>query len=165
VKLDGQPVTASGSTTVSPNDSTKYRLVAIGPGGEHDFEAAVIVNIPAPKPKVEGPSLSEQDKNGIRDLLQRYAQSFEHKDAKAVQDLWPAIPKEKLKVIKDSYKVNTRIAFSDFQYILDPDRRVRVLCTLSVTNQIKAAPPKPNFTILVNQRAGRWVIDFVPTND
>jgi serine/threonine-protein kinase len=166
VQLDGRPVKSSGSTTVTPTDSTTYRLVATGPGvPERDFEKAISVNLPAPKPKEEVPSLSEQDKNGIRDLLQRYAQSFERKDAKTVQDLWPAIPKEKLKMIKDSYKVNTRMTFSDFQYISDPDRRVRVLCTLSVSNQIKAVPPKANFTILVNQKAGRWIIDFVPLND
>jgi len=160
VKLEGRPVNSSGSLTVSPSDSTTYHLVATGPGVERDFATAISVDVPAPKP-----TISEQDQSAIRNLLQRYAQSFERKDAKTVQELWPTIPKEKLKVIKDSYKVNTKLTFSDFQYILDPDRRVRVLCTLAVSNQIKTPPPKPNFSILVNQKAGRWVIDFVPPND
>jgi hypothetical protein len=164
VKLDGQPVNSSGSETVSPVDSTTYRLVAVGPGGaEHDFAAAISVNLPASKPTLA--TVSEQDQSAIRDLLQRYALTFERKDAKAVQELWPSIPKERLNFIKKSYAVNTKLAYSNYQYILDPDRRVRVLCTQSVSNQITTLPPKSNFSILVSQKGGHWVIDFIPPND
>jgi len=78
-----------------------------------------------------------------------------------LQDLWPGIPKEKLKVVKESYKVNARVAFSDFRYIHDPDGRVRVLCTQTDSTQLKGPTAKP-FTVLVNQKAGRWVIDYIP---
>lgn len=162
IKLDGQTVNASGSETVVPTDSTIYRLVATGPGGaEHDFAAAIGVNLP--KTKVE--AVSPQDQSAIRDLLQRYALTFERKDAKSVQELWPSIPKERLNFIKKSYAVNTKLSYSDFQYIVDPDRRVRVLCTQSVSNQIATLPPRTNFSILVSQKAGHWVIDFIPLND
>jgi hypothetical protein len=164
VTLDGAAVNPSGFKTVAPADSYTYHLVAIGPGGEHDFDAAIVVNIPSTKPKQDS-SVSEQDKSDIRDLFQKYSLSYEHKDAKAVQDLWPGIPKEKLKVIKESYKLNTKVTFSDFQYILDPDGRVRVLCTQTTSNQLKSPSTKPNFTVLVNRKAGHWVIDFVPMND
>jgi serine/threonine-protein kinase len=161
VKLDGQPVNAMGSKTVTPNDSTTYQLTAVGPGGAHDFDKDIVVNIPATKPKTDTATVSEQDQSAIRDLLQRYAGSFEHKDARTLQDLWPGIPREKLKVIKESYKVNARVTFSNLQYIHDPDGRVRVLCSQTNSSAV-GAPTTTPFTVTVNQKSGRWVIDYIP---
>ena len=161
VKLDGQPVNAIGSKTVTPIDSTTYHLTAVGLGGAHDFDKDIVVNVPATKPKTDTATLSEQDQTAIRDLLQRYAGSFEHKDAKILQDLWPGIPKEKLKVIKESYKVNARVTFSNLQYIHDPDGRVRVLCSQTNSSEVRPQTTTP-FTVTVNQKSGRWVIDYIP---
>jgi peptidoglycan-associated lipoprotein len=52
--LDLQPgvgkVQASGSSTVTPQDSTTYTLTATGPGGSQSATARVTVTIPAPPP-------------------------------------------------------------------------------------------------------------------
>jgi tetratricopeptide (TPR) repeat protein len=164
VKLEGKPVNAVDSVTVSPNDTTKYHLVATaGPGVESHFEAAVIVNGPALKPKIEVSTLSQQGQDGIRELLQQYSQSFERKDAKMVKALWPGIPKERLNMIKKSYEIKTRLSFSDLRYLPDPDGRVRVLCTISTSNDVFPPVSKP-FTIYVDSKAGHWVIDYIPLN-
>jgi serine/threonine-protein kinase len=161
VKLDGQAVSPTGSLSVSPSDSITYHLVAIGPGGEHDFDASLVVNSPAPKANADNTSVSAQDRSDIGDLLQKYAASYINKDPKALQESWPGVPKEKLKVIKESYKVDARVFFSDLHFIRDPDGRVRVLCTQTTSNQVKTPTAKP-FTVYVNQKDGHWVIDFIP---
>ncbi|MGD0466958.1 MAG: peptidoglycan-associated lipoprotein Pal [Terriglobales bacterium] len=53
-------VTASGSRTVMPNESTTYTLVAKGAGGTNDTSARVTVN-PVPAAKVVAPQPSEAD--------------------------------------------------------------------------------------------------------
>jgi peptidoglycan-associated lipoprotein len=59
VSIDGiGPVETSGSRSVTPPDSTTYRLTAKGAGGTQDATARVTVNAPPPPPP--GPSLTEQ---------------------------------------------------------------------------------------------------------
>jgi peptidoglycan-associated lipoprotein len=60
VGIDGiGPVETSGSRSVTPVESTTYRLTAKGAGGTQDATARVTVNA-APAPLTQGPSLSEQ---------------------------------------------------------------------------------------------------------
>jgi hypothetical protein len=167
VSLDGQSVNASGSRSITPNESSTYRLMATGPGGEHDFEASVIVNGPvAPKAPTEIVTISEEDKKGIADLLSQYAASFEHKDAKKLQELWPGIGKDLLKKIKVAYSLNTKVGFSNLGFSRLSDGVVRVSCTQSVqSDQIKVSNSKANFSILVKQKANSWVINYIPLND
>src|SRR5580658_4573040 len=168
VKIDGQPVSSSGSMTVTPTDSTTtYHLVATGPGGEYSKEAVVLVNAPAPpRTTTDAATVSEQDKKAITDLLQQYAQSYEHKDAKKVQELFPGISKEQLKKIKETYGLNVRVGFSNLAFSRLTDGKIQVSCTQSVqSDQIKLHSEKPNFSILVAQRSGNWVINYIPLND
>ena len=54
-------VQASGSQTVTPTDSTTYRLAASGPGGTQEASTRVTVNRPAPVVQQEAPpSLTDQ---------------------------------------------------------------------------------------------------------
>jgi eukaryotic-like serine/threonine-protein kinase len=168
VKIDGQPVSSSGSMPVTPTDSTTiYHLVATGPGGEYSKEAVVLVNAPAPpRPTTDAATVSEQDKKAITDLLQQYAQSYERKDAKKVQELFPGISKEQLKKIKETYGLNVRVGFSNLAFSRLTDGKIQVSCTQSVqSDQIKLRSEKPNFSILVAQRGGNWVINYIPLND
>jgi len=60
VSIDGiGTVEANGSRSVTPADSTTYRLVAKGAGGTQDATARVTVNAPPPPPPPP-PSLTEQ---------------------------------------------------------------------------------------------------------
>jgi peptidoglycan-associated lipoprotein len=72
-------VQASGSQTVTPTDSTTYRLTATGPGGSQDATTRVTVNRPAPvQQQAPPPSLTDQqlfDQN-IKDAYFEY-DSFE----------------------------------------------------------------------------------------
>ncbi len=169
VRIDGQAVSASGSKTVTPTESTTtYHLVATGPGGkEVEKEAVVIVNTPAPpKPTTDASAVSPQDKQAISDLLAQYAASFEHKDAKKLQELWPGIGKDLLKKIKTAYGANTRVSFSNLGFSRLADGKVQVSCTQSVqSDQMKVPSAKTNFSILVNQKGGSWVINFIPLNE
>jgi peptidoglycan-associated lipoprotein len=61
-------VTAQGSTTVTPADSTTYTITASGSGGNTDGNVRITVNVPAPvveKPK--GPSYEELFMQEVRD--------------------------------------------------------------------------------------------------
>jgi len=167
VRIDGQNVNSSGSMTIAPTEpSTTYHLVATGPGGRYSSETVVIVNTPAPpKPTTDTASVSEQDRKAISDLLQQYAQSFEHKDAKKVQELWPGIGKDFLRKIKESYSANAKISYSNLQFSRLADGKVQVSCTQTVQFARNLHSERPNFAILVNQRAGSWVISYIPLND
>lgn len=49
VTLDDQPVNANGSVTVSPKESTTYRVIAAGPGGKQESAARITVTQPPPR--------------------------------------------------------------------------------------------------------------------
>lgn len=56
VSIEGiGPVQPSGSQMVTPEQSTTYRLMAKGPGGEQAATARVTVTVPAPPPVMEQP--------------------------------------------------------------------------------------------------------------
>jgi peptidoglycan-associated lipoprotein len=61
-------VSASGTQTVTPQDSTTYDLTAKGPGGSADASARVTVN---PKPAVPQPTISEDElfQQNVRDVF------------------------------------------------------------------------------------------------
>jgi peptidoglycan-associated lipoprotein len=61
-------VSASGTQTVSPQDSTTYELTAKGPGGSADASARVTVN---PKPAPPQPTVSEDElfRQNVKDVF------------------------------------------------------------------------------------------------
>src|SRR3954463_2293470 len=61
VTLGPNKVDASGSATVSPADSTTFRLVAKGAGGTQEATARVTVTQPAPPPTPPAPSATDQE--------------------------------------------------------------------------------------------------------
>src|SRR5437588_5164973 len=60
VTLGPNKVDANGSATVSPADSTTFRLVAKGPGGTQEATARVTVTTPPPPPPPK-PSATEEE--------------------------------------------------------------------------------------------------------
>jgi len=74
VSIDGiGPVDPNGSKSVTPADSTTYRLTAKGAGGTQDATARVTVNAPAP-PTQAAPSLTEQQlfAQSVKDIYFEY---------------------------------------------------------------------------------------------
>ncbi|HKT12089.1 MAG TPA: peptidoglycan-associated lipoprotein Pal [Terriglobia bacterium] len=85
--LDLQPgvgaVQASGSTSVSPTESTTYTLTAKGPGGEATSTARVTVTSAPPPPPAAPPAVSEQTlfEQNIKDAFFDYNKSDIRSDA------------------------------------------------------------------------------------
>ena len=74
VSIDGiGPVETSGSKSITPADSTTYRLSAKGTGGTQDATARVTVNAPPPPPP-PAPSLTEQQlfAQSVKDIYFEY---------------------------------------------------------------------------------------------
>jgi peptidoglycan-associated lipoprotein len=65
-------VQPSGSQSVSPADSTTYRLTAKGPGGTQDATARVTVTQPPPPPPAPTPTEAELFASNVHDVLFDY---------------------------------------------------------------------------------------------
>ena len=66
-------VDASGSKSVSPTESTTYRIVAKGPGGSSDATARLTVSTPPPAAAVDmSPSLRELFERNMKDAFFAY---------------------------------------------------------------------------------------------
>ncbi|MGO8796354.1 MAG: protein kinase domain-containing protein [Candidatus Sulfotelmatobacter sp.] len=170
VEVNGQQVKAAGSMTVTPTEATTtYRLTAKGPGGEYDFGAMVMVTAPAPAPapKTETSSISQDDKDLIVGVLQKYSQGFANKDAKSIQAVWPGLPKETLNAIKNSFRQDTRLNFSNFRFDRLDDSTVRVSCTQSVKEQREGKPLTSDrqLTVIVKKNGSIWQINYIPLNN
>ncbi len=76
-------VTASGTRSISPNDSTTYKLTAKGPGGTQEADARVTVTAPPPVASV-GPSDSELFAQNIKDLYFDYDKYDVSSDEQAI---------------------------------------------------------------------------------
>jgi peptidoglycan-associated lipoprotein len=65
-------VQPSGSQSVTPADSTTYRLTAKGPGGTQDATARVTVTQPPPPPPAPTPSEAELFASNVHDIFFDY---------------------------------------------------------------------------------------------
>ncbi|MBV9145596.1 MAG: OmpA family protein [Acidobacteria bacterium] len=65
-------VLTSGEQSVSPSQSTTYRIVATGPGGSANASARLTVNVPAPAAVSSGPSLQELFDRNVKDAFFAY---------------------------------------------------------------------------------------------
>lgn len=74
---------ASGSRTVSPDDSTTYKLVAKGPGGTQEADARVTVTAPPP-PVAQGPTDAELFAQNVKDLYFDYDKYDVKSDEQAI---------------------------------------------------------------------------------
>ena len=90
--LDLQPgvgtVQASGSSSVTPQDSTTYTITATGPGGTVTQTARVTVTLPPPPPPQEAPPVVVSDENAfaqnVKDAYFDYDKSDIRADAQSV---------------------------------------------------------------------------------
>ncbi len=85
VSIEGVgPVQPNGSQTVSPADSTTYRLAAKGPGGTQDATARVTVTQPPPPPP-PAPSVTDEQlfAQNVKDIYFDYDAYTIRPDAQA----------------------------------------------------------------------------------
>lgn len=75
-------VTAQGSTTVTPADTTSYTITATGAGGSASASTSVTVNVPPPVVKAPEPSLDELFLKEVRDAYFDYDKADIRADAK-----------------------------------------------------------------------------------
>jgi serine/threonine protein kinase len=110
--------------------------------------------------------LSSSDRLDIERLLTRYADAFERKDLKSIENAWPGIPKEKLSAIKASFRLNPHLRLSSQKFVKD-GVRVIVTCEQSFEATIdgKRNYTQKSVTLYVIKRAIGWQIDYIPMND
>lgn len=77
-------VTAQGSTSVTPSQSTTYTLTASGPGGSADSTVSVTVNAPPPPPEAPKPSFDQVFLEKVKDAFFDYDSAEIRSDARAV---------------------------------------------------------------------------------
>jgi peptidoglycan-associated lipoprotein len=75
-------VTAQGSTTVSPNESTTYTLTASSAGGNADSSVRISVNVPAPSAPPANTSFDEMFMKEMRDAYFDYDSAEIRPDAR-----------------------------------------------------------------------------------
>jgi peptidoglycan-associated lipoprotein len=76
-------VAASGTRSVSPEESTTYKLVAKGPGGSQEADARVTVTVP-PTPVASGPTDTELFAQNVKDLYFDYDKYDVKSDEQAI---------------------------------------------------------------------------------
>jgi serine/threonine protein kinase len=163
VQINGEKVESRGSKKVFPTESKDYELIAKGLGGSTRDRVHVSISTPPLPPNTPTVGLVPlEDQKQIAGLLSQYADTFARRDARAVPALWPGVPPPYLKVLKDSYKLNPRVSFSDIHYYGEPGGLVRVVATQSV--QDDHAPRTFSATIFVTHQPGHWVIQYIPPN-
>jgi len=158
-------VAASGSRQVSPAETSTYTLIATGPGGtsKASFPITVLAETPPPS-KTE---LSQSDQSEIQGVLDGYAEAFAQKNLRAIQDLWPGVPREKLNSIKEAFKLNTRLRYIAPKFYKEPGERARVDCTQVADAVVEGRTVENSgrFTMYVVRRNGHWKIDYIPLNN
>lgn len=76
-------VAATGTRTITPDDSTTYKLVAKGPGGTQEADARVTVTVPPP-PVAQGPTDAELFAQNVKDLYFDYDKYDVKSDEQAI---------------------------------------------------------------------------------
>ena len=99
----------TGKVEVKPDRTTTYTLTAKGPGGFDTSTAQVIVDepqkvaapLPPPPPVVR---TDDPDVKAISDVFARYKDAYDTMDIGELRQVWPNIPKDTDKAVRDSFK-------------------------------------------------------------
>jgi len=169
VTIDGEKVDTKGSKSVSPTASSKYSLIAKGPGGTTRDEVFLNVrSVEQPKQSATRiDPVSAEDKAGIQKTLNRYADVFAKRKAKNLREIWPTVPSAKLSAIQsviDSSK--------NFSVSLVPQKwelfgtGVLVTCQQTQSFERNGRPTSQtntlNFYVVKSQ--GNWIISDIPVS-
>jgi hypothetical protein len=129
---------------------------------------ANLTAIPVASPRPATPTtsgVSDEDRKQIQALLDRYGDGYNQKNVKLIQAVWPSIPSEKLKNIKDFLhdrkSVNMKLSLTS---AVPAGKRITVDCTqtLRFDDNGKERSMTSQITLYVVKRDSGWEIDFVP---
>jgi hypothetical protein len=148
------------------------RTVAVSAGKQEELVATLTpVAVPSAPPTSSlshnSSAVSDEDRKQIQQLLDRYADGYSQKNIKLIQTLWPSIPTDTVKNIKDFFKasksVNMKIRLTD---AIPAGKRVTVECiqTLHYDLDGKLNEHTVPKTIYVVRSDTGWLIDFVPNS-
>ena len=106
------------------------------------------------------------ERQAVRDVLRRYSEAYDRKNAAEVAALYPALNAKDLKKIRDSFKAAQSVHMTlqpigDLQITGD---RVTVPCARSLQFTFKDSAPSPiadNVTVQLSKRGGLWIIESV----
>jgi serine/threonine protein kinase len=148
------------------------RIVTASAGKQEDLVATLTpVAVPSASPASPVPhntsAVSDDDRKQIQQLLDRYADGYTQKNVKLIQTLWPSIPTDTVKTIKDFFKtaksVDMKIRLTD---AIPAGKRVTVECTQTLHYDLDGQPNEHTVpkTIYVVRSGTAWLIDFVPNS-
>ncbi len=149
------------------------QTVNVAPGGQASVTAKLNpVPPPPPPPSPSVPhtpaGVSDQDRKDIQSLLEHYADAYDQKNIKAIQALWPSIPSDEVKKIKDFFRASKSIEMQLHLNKATPsDTRVLLNCTQnlhSVTDGKVMDNPARTEEIYVRKTGDAWIIDFIPVS-
>jgi serine/threonine-protein kinase len=146
------------------------QIIPVSPG-----EQAKVMARLNPIPKANPPTnpsvsstttgVSEDDRKGIQDLLNRYAAGYDQKNIKVIQSLWPSIPSDTVKHIKDFFKLSKTVEMEiHVGNAVPAGSRVTVECsqTLRYSLEGKEQAHTETKTLYVRKSDGAWLVDFIP---
>jgi eukaryotic-like serine/threonine-protein kinase len=146
------------------------QALTVDPGKDSSVIAA-LVPLPSPVPSTNPPDsktpprVSDEDRKQIQALLDRYADGYSQKNIKVIQTLWPSIPSDTVKIIKDFFKnsksVDMKMHLSDAtpagnKITIDYTR------TLRYTMDGKENVHSESKTLYMVKSNNDWLIDYIP---
>ena len=102
----------------------------------------------------------------IQDLLNRYAAGYSQRNLKVIQSLWPSIPSDEVKTIKDFFKLSKSVDMTiRLENAVPAGKRITLECTQTLRFNLdgKQQEHKESKTIYVIDTSNGWLIDFIPT--
>ena len=142
--------------------------------GQTDELVANLTPIPAPSaapattaPVAKAPTgVSEEDRNQIQQVLDRYAGAIVHKDMKQLRAVWPDIPKDQFEIMKDlgsKHKgVNVALTITHIS-LLEGKEDAVVKCKQVL--QYDGQTSEDNVTFYMGKLSTGWIINQIPRSN
>jgi len=165
VQLEGVGnVEPNGSMTMTPQQTTTYRLVARGDGGSTSKSVSVEV-IAAPAASLV--PVVNQDQSDVKAALNRYKEAFESESMDDLRRAWPTMSKAQEKntsfVFSQFNAIRLNLNCSDDQIQID-GQTANATCrqTAVYTQKGKRQPEQANTaSFRLRKLNGNWVVDAV----
>lgn len=128
-----------------------------------------VVATPAPSaPKPDLPSTKALDEAAVRDVISRYAQAYQQRDADAILQIWPNIGDARYRRLKSTFEqaaeVDLRVDISDIQVNSVGDRATvngSLTQSLTVKKGDKGKPRTDPVAFDLAKSNGKWVVSGV----
>ena len=142
----------------------------VDPGKEANV-IATLIPLPSPSPSTNptggrnSAEVSDEDRKEIQALLDRYADGYSQKNIKTIQALWPRIPSDTLKNIKEFFKNSKSVDMKIHLSSATPaGKRITIDCTQTLHYSIDGneGGHTESKTLYVIKDNNGWLIDYIP---